>query len=828
MLIEGTSSDDASATPIPVSRDQLSSLIEDKVTETLKRTLPDILRNAFMTPEPKDPPENIAVEHPQPKRAKVVGSDTPPASVSSSRSDKYYASAPEATISEELTSFLRSAFTKQLSKEVWTNVMEQYPDIKGTADFLVSPIMQTGMKEDIKRVHGLSRTKDLFTFDEGLADKQAPFISVVRPLVSALQALEPTEVDLDGEEPSGPDPDHVKALIEDAIVLLGNAHCPWILSIVQGYKIPFVRHPIQWRQRQTKAKSKEDLASIKEAIIQLQAKGAVKAVQEETNQFTSTLFIVKQASKNRPIFNLKNLNRFVQSQKFKMEGLEAVRKLIQPGDFMMKLDLQDAYFSIPIHNSHKKYLRFVFQGITYEFQCLPFGLSSAPRTFTKLLKPVMALLRLQGIRIVIYLDDMLILDQSPERLSSIFRNVVSLLQRLGFIIKQEKCSQTPSQCLKFLGSLINSREMTQAVPNDKLQKLQIECKNAHQNCWLTLKELSALLGRMNHCSQVGLAQGPLHYRALQRQYINSIHQSKRLSNKTKVYLTRESLTDLQWWISTQIHQFNKCLISLPVFDLVIYTDASNQGWGAHRNGVMTGGRWNIQESRQHINILEMKAALLAIQSFLKTQVKMPQHIALQMDNSTAVAYVNKRGGTRSSTLAALAIEVWNVCQKRGIWITAQHLPGVQNVDADWASRHFNERTEWTLDKAIFTRIVTKYYTPQVDLFASRLNHQLPLYVSRHPDPGAMEVDAMTLHWNRWTSFIHAPIIMLPRILKKIREDQATCLLIAPNWPGQTWYPLLLEMLVNIPSLLPMTETSLYLPFDQEAQHPLWRTMKLAV
>jgi hypothetical protein len=65
----------------------------------------------------------------------------------------------------------------------------------------------------------------LFTFDEGLADKQAPFIFVVRPLVSALQALEQTEVDVDRDEPSGPDPDHIKALIEDAIVLLGNAHC---------------------------------------------------------------------------------------------------------------------------------------------------------------------------------------------------------------------------------------------------------------------------------------------------------------------------------------------------------------------------------------------------------------------------------------------------------------------------------------------------------------------------------------------------------------------------------------------------------------------------
>ena len=114
--------------------------------------------------------------------------------------------------------------------------------------------------------------------------------------------------------------------------------------------------------------------------------------------------------------------------------------------------------------------------------------------------------------------------------------------------------------------------------------------------------------------KVGIAQGPLHYRALQRQHINSIHQSKRISNNTKVYLTGESLTDLQWCISMQIHQFNKCLISLPAFDLIIYSDASNQGWGAQCNRIMTGGRWNIQESRQHINILEMKAALLAILS----------------------------------------------------------------------------------------------------------------------------------------------------------------------------------------------------------------------
>ena len=104
--------------------------------------------------------------------------------------------------------------------------MGQYPDIKGTAEFLVSPVMQTGMKDDIKRVHGLTKTKDLFTFDNGLADKQAPFISAVRPLVCALQSLEMDGgVDDDCEEIQGPDPDHFKALIEHATVILGNAHC---------------------------------------------------------------------------------------------------------------------------------------------------------------------------------------------------------------------------------------------------------------------------------------------------------------------------------------------------------------------------------------------------------------------------------------------------------------------------------------------------------------------------------------------------------------------------------------------------------------------------
>ena len=73
-----------------------------------------------------------------------------------------------------------------------------------------------------------------------------------------------------------------------------------------------------------------------------------------------------------------------------------VRILLRPGDYMMKLDLQDAYFMVPIHEQHKKYLRLQFQNKIYEFQCLPFGLASAPRAFTRLLKPVVAVFVRQG------------------------------------------------------------------------------------------------------------------------------------------------------------------------------------------------------------------------------------------------------------------------------------------------------------------------------------------------------------------------------------------------------------------------------------------------
>ena len=118
---------------------------------------------------------------------------------------------------------------------------------------------------------------------------------------------------------------------------------------------------------------------------------------------------------------------------------------------------------------------------------------------------------------------------------------------------------------------------------------------------------------------------------------------------------------------------------------------------------------------------------------------------------------------------------------------------------------------------------------KVDLFTSRLHHQVPKYVSRYPDPGALAVHAFVLDWSKWTSPIHPPIVLLPRILRKIKEDQATTvILIAPNWTGQPCFPELIQMLVDRPLLLPQRQSLLLLPFPRTAYHPPFRSLYLAV
>ena len=138
-------------------------------------------------------------------------------------------------------------------------------------------------------------------------------------------------------------------------------------------------------------------------------KQAITVVQPGQEGFISQIFLVpKKDGGYRSVINLKALNRFIAEEHFKMEGFHMVKDLVKPHDWLAKIDLKDAYFLVPMDPNHYQFLQFQWKGVTNQFQCLPFGLSCAPRTFTKLMKPMVGFLRERGVQLIIYLDDLLI------------------------------------------------------------------------------------------------------------------------------------------------------------------------------------------------------------------------------------------------------------------------------------------------------------------------------------------------------------------------------------------------------------------------------------
>ena len=182
-------------------------------------------------------------------------------------------------------------------------------------------------------------------------------------------------------------------------------------------------------------------------IKSLQDKGAIHKAPmlDKEPGFVSSLFMVpKKGGGQRPVINLKALNNFVEYSHFKMEGIHMLRDLLRKDDYMVKLDLKDAYFTVPVWINHQKYLRFLWKDTMWEFACLPFGLASAPRVFTKIMKPVVGMLHKMGVRLIVCLDDILIMAESKQLANRHAQLVFSTLENLGFVVNYEKSVMIPS------------------------------------------------------------------------------------------------------------------------------------------------------------------------------------------------------------------------------------------------------------------------------------------------------------------------------------------------------------------------------------------------
>ena len=279
--------------------------------------------------------------------------------------------------------------------------------------------------------------------------------------------------------------------------------------------------------------------------------------------------------------------------------------------------------------------------------------------------------------------------------------------------------------------------------------------------------------------------------------------------------------EITWWIENVGEAF-AYIKATPRVDYTIHTDASTQGWGACDDLEVSNGRWSEEEKEMHINCLELLAVKFALKSFVPLHPEI-RHIKIMSDNTTAISYINKQGGSHNMSLNDIAVQIWSLCVEYNTYLSAAHIPGKHNVRADVASREFHDSAEWMLSPEVFGNIIMKWGKPDIDLFASRLNHQIPIYASWKPDPNSTYIDAMQMSWTGMFVYIFPPFSMLWPVLSKLEEDRVSrAIIIIPKWPTQSWYPRIMRKKMD---LIQIRSNLLSLPGTNE-RHPMAPKLRL--
>lgn len=465
----------------------------------------------------------------------------------------------------------------------------------------------------------------------------------------------------------------------------------FILSIISGYKIPFLSIPVQYSEPPEFSGSDSDIFAMAEAVNHLLNIGAIRKCNYTKGQFVSSIFLVpKSNGKKRLILNLKKLNFFIDTSHFKLEDIRTVLKLITKGYYMASIDQQDAYLTIPVHKNFCKYLRFRWEGQLYEYVCLPFGICTGPWVFTKITKPIVNYLRSLGWLSVVYLDDWWLIHKTLEGCSENIKITIKLLESLGFVINKDKSELIPSTTCQFLGFILNSDLMTIELTPKKREHILELIKKFKSLDSCVIREFACFVGNITAaCPAVNY--GWFHSKIFEQQKYLSLLNSH--DNYDAVMQLNQCLEeDFSWWenniltIKNPIRQSN--------YQLTIFSDASLTGWGASCDNKVVFGQWDSEERSLHINCLELIAAFNGLKSFAKELSEC--EILLKIDNSTAIAYINKMGGPRYKNLNNITRKIWSWCEERNLWLFAAYIPSQGNVIADAASRSNNIDTEWEL------------------------------------------------------------------------------------------------------------------------------------
>ena len=381
--------------------------------------------------------------------------------------------------------------------------------------------------------------------------------------------------------------------------------------IKEGVVLPFSEEPETF-ELHNKVFSDTDFFFIESEIKDLLKSGAIEECVTRPKCVSPMNCVPKKGGKKRLITDLRKLNSFCVSPKFKYEDVKTVISQIATDDYMISLDLKNGYQHVLVHPDSRDFLGIHWQGRYYRWRVLPFGLNYSPYVFCKIVRQVATHLRssCSSFRACFYIDDFLLMSKA-ESVQQHKSLLLSTLAKLGWQVNWSKSKLAPTQAIPYIGYIITTNDQsgfpTLTIPSERIYKLKKDITRLLKRGVCSARCLARIAGQ---CVSMSLAILPakLLLRNLYRLLHSKAHWEDMLT------LDQATTNDLQWWVGSLTNWNGRQISTRPV-DVQIETDASQTGWGAYMDGQAAAGFWDLRMSQKPSNYRELMAVMLALKSF---------------------------------------------------------------------------------------------------------------------------------------------------------------------------------------------------------------------
>ena len=578
------------------------------------------------------------------------------------------------------------------------------------------------------------------------------------------------------------------------------------------YRIPFLKTPPERTSKNNKSAIKYP-EFVTKSILELLETGRIKE-SIEPPKVVNPLSVSVQGKdqhgteKLRLILDLREVNKYVFKEKIKFDDWRTMEQYLAQDGFAFTFDITQGYHHVDVHPDFYEYLGFHwhFEGEVryFVFVVLPFGLTSAPFVFTKIVRCLVKFWRGQGIKICVYIDDGLGVENSSVLARKHSKIVERSLLKSGFLANKTKSIWEPTQTISWLGI---STDLHQGVMyiTEKRVKTLFETLNSIIDAlpYVSARQLSRLTGRIISTKIILGNITQLRTRHLYRFIDSCWSWDKKISVRHRQPL----LEEIVFWRTNFCELNVRRLNDYSVPTLIVSSDASSTGLAAlfqlGEREFISYKNLSQSEAPQSSTFRELLAILYGLASF--KQLFQHRYIVWYTDNWAATLIVTK--GSNKEALQQMDESIFHLCAKYSIKLVVRWVPREMIPYTDHISKTV-DHDDWYSTVEMFNFVDEKWGPHTVDRFADSSNTKLPRFNSKFYCPNTEQVDALSISWGNENNYLVPPVSLIPTVLQHMGSFEGRGTLITPYWPSASFFPLLKQDKQNFHGFV---KDSVYMP-----------------